>query len=278
MSNDHHSTSNGSQTQPGPDLLTERTLTGIFVHLLGLGTWFVLPAAIYLGAEHDFTRENARNAFNWQLLFTSVSAGLLGLFGIVLTFSLWIPENTIFDQIGPVFGFLSVAAFFALMAVMLINIVFGLIATSKAIFGSAWEYPLTPDFISWFEDKTDGPVSWSMILVGYATMVPIAFAYLFWSGITESVPGFIFAIGFVLIVLLSIMSAITPAVLVRDARANHKSVMNWAPYVGGPLAVASLIYVLTAVQFGSENPLGNAIYTFAGTFWLATIVYLIRQH
>jgi len=166
---------------------------------------------------------------------------------------------------------------------VLINIAFGLIATGKAIFGSAWSYPLAPDFISFLEAKTDGSVAWRAILVGYAATVPITFAYLFWTGIAgESESGLVFAIGFVLVVFLLIASIITPVVLIRDARANAESdvssMMSWLPYVGSPLAFAALTYILTALQFGSGNPFGDAIYAFAGTFWLATVVYLIRQY
>ncbi|ADD05858.1 uncharacterized protein Nmag_2295 [Natrialba magadii ATCC 43099] len=74
---------------------------------------------------------------------------------------------------------------------------------------------------------------------------------------------------------------VKPAVLVRDVRANTDSgaspVANWIPYVGGPLVVAALSYLLASVQFGSVNPAGDAIYAFAGTFWVATVVYLLRQ-
>ncbi|WP_242611580.1 DUF4870 domain-containing protein [Natrinema hispanicum] len=100
MSNEHRSTSTDSQTQPGPNLLTERTLSGIFVHLLGLGTGFVFPAVIYLVSKRDFTRENARNAFNWQLLFTGTFAALLGIVAVGLAIDSWAPDNTIFQQIG----------------------------------------------------------------------------------------------------------------------------------------------------------------------------------
>ena len=283
MSNEHRSTSTDSQTQPGPNLLTERTLSGIFVHLLGLGTGFVFPAVIYLVSKRDFTRENARNAFNWQLLFTGTFAALLGIFAVGLAIDSWAPDNTIFQQIGQGSVLVFAAGFFVSTFGVLINIAFGLIATGKAIFGSSWSYPLAPDFISFLEAKTDGSVAWRAILVGYAATVPITFAYLFWTGIAgESESGLVFAIGFVLVVFLLIASIITPVVLIRDARANAESdvssMMSWLPYVGSPLAFAALTYILTALQFGSGNLFGDAIYAFAGTFWLATVVYLIRQY
>ncbi|WP_254522000.1 DUF4870 domain-containing protein [Natrinema caseinilyticum] len=283
MSNEHRSTSTDAQTQPGPDLLTERTLSGIFVHLLGLGTGVVLPAVVYLVAKRDFTRENARNAFNWQLLITGTFAVLFGTFATGLAFESWAPENTPLRQIGTVFLLVFAVGVFVCTSVVLINFAFGLIATGKAIFGSAWSYPLAPDFVGWLEAKTEGSVVWPTVLVGYAATVPIAFAYLIWTGIAGGPEGsLVFAIGFGLVVLLTVASIITPAVLVRDARANDtsdpNSRTNWLPYVGSPLVVAVLTYVLSATQFGSENPPGDAIYAFAGAVWLATVVYLVRQY
>ncbi|WP_323174582.1 DUF4870 domain-containing protein [Natrialba sp. PRR66] len=282
MSNEHRSTSTETQAQPGPTLLTERTLSGIFVHLLGLGTGFVLPAVIYLVAKRDFTRENARNAFNWQLLFTGSFSALLGIFAIGLAFDSWAPEGTIVQQIGRAFILVFAVGFFAFTFAVLINFACGLIAMAKAIFGSAWSYPLAPDFLGWIEAKTDGSVTFRTGLIGYVTTVPIVFAYLLWSGLAggpES--GLGFTIGFVLVIYLIITSITTPAVLVRDARANDESDanwrINWLLYVIFPLAIAALTYVLAAIQFGSENPSGDAVYAFSGAFWLATIVYLVRQ-
>ena len=215
--------------------------------------------------------------------FTGTFAALLGIFAIGLAIDSWAPGNTICQQIGQGSIVVFAASFFVFTFGVLLNVAFGLIAMGKAIFGSAWSYPLTPDFIGWLEAKTDGSVAWWMVLIGYAATVPITFAYLFWTGIAgEPESGLVFAIGFVLVMFLLITSIITPVVLIRDARANAESdtnsTMSWLPYVGSPLACAALTYILTALQFGSENPFGDAIYAFAGAFWLTTVVYLVRKY
>lgn len=281
MSNEHPSTSTDSQTQPGPSLLTDRPLGGIFVHLLGLGTLFVLPAVVYLVANRDFTRQNARHALNWQLLYTGAFVVLFGTLGVGLVVDTWAPDETVFQWIGAAFVLAFAAGLFASTFAMLLNLAFVLIATGNAIFGTAWSYPLAPDFVGWLETTANGALTWRRLLVGYAATVPIPFASLFWTGLAGGPDGgLVFTVGFALVVYLLVASILAPAVLVRDARATAESAgtprATWLPYVAGPLAIAALTYGLAAVQFGSESPPGDAIYAFAGAFWFATVVYLIR--
>src|SRR6056297_2971170 len=76
---DRTATTNSSE--PGPELLTERSLLGIFVHLVGFTTGIIGPGVIYFLSKDNFTRENARNALNWQLflipVFLVMATGIL---------------------------------------------------------------------------------------------------------------------------------------------------------------------------------------------------------
>lgn len=121
-------TTNPTET-PGPELLDERSLLGIFVHPIALIP-FGLPlvVAAYFVSSHPFTRANARNALNWHLTFL----GLLLLF-LPLAFFVW-------D------GFVLPAAVVVLVGGPL-TWLFCIVATAKAIFGSAWEYPLAPELL-----------------------------------------------------------------------------------------------------------------------------------
>lgn len=51
----------------GPELLEERSIGGVLVHLFALPLSFFGAALVYLLFSHTFTRENARHALNWHL-------------------------------------------------------------------------------------------------------------------------------------------------------------------------------------------------------------------
>ncbi|THE63638.1 DUF4870 domain-containing protein [Salinadaptatus halalkaliphilus] len=149
MSTEHDSTSAAeSTTEPGPSLLTERPLLGIFVHLLGLLTSIVGPGVLYLVSSREFTRQNARNAFNWQLLLALSWTGVLvAMVGWIL-----LAELPLVPDLLAIAMFLVIfLAMFGLIVLSFCNLLFPLVATGKAIFGSAWSYPLVPDFLAYLE-------------------------------------------------------------------------------------------------------------------------------
>lgn len=133
-----------SKTAPGPALLQERAILGIFVHLLGLLTGILGTALVYYATDHPFTEANARNALNWQLLLAGVSsvAAVLALAWIVAADALGLPDGVAIALFVPVFLAIASAAVLGLL-----NFAFTLIATGKAIFGTAWKYPLAPEFV-----------------------------------------------------------------------------------------------------------------------------------
>lgn len=144
-------TSMASTPNTGPELLTERSIGGIFVHLFALGTGIVGAGLVYLVSNHEFTRANARNALNWHtsvlvLTVTALLTFVLGadqmtVGGEVRELSLLPPPlDTVFFLLGMLLLMLASLAW-------LLTWIFALIATVKAIFGTAWEYPLTWDFV-----------------------------------------------------------------------------------------------------------------------------------
>ncbi|OLZ39968.1 hypothetical protein A6E15_02765 [Natrinema saccharevitans] len=133
-------------TEPGPSILAERTLLGIFVHFIAILPFvgFVATAVIYLVSTHEFTRANARNALNWHLL---VGGSFLATF--VLLFGL----DALFESV-PVPGLLETAVFvpvflltFGAIALGFLSVFVWIVAMAKAIFGEAWEYPFAPAFV-----------------------------------------------------------------------------------------------------------------------------------
>lgn len=98
------------------------TTFAAITHILALLTWVIGPLIVYLITEDQFVKENARNALNWQIMFT-VYMTISALLIIVL--------------IG----------FALIMVLPLLDIVFCVIAAIKASEGEAWTYPATPDIV-----------------------------------------------------------------------------------------------------------------------------------
>lgn len=135
-----------SPTEPGPSILAERTLLGIFVHFIAILPLFglLITGLVYAVSSHEFTRANARNALNWHLL---VGGSFLATF--VLAFGL----DALFEFV-PVPDAVEAAAFVPVFALALVAILLGflgvfvwLVAMAKAIFGEAWRYPFAPELV-----------------------------------------------------------------------------------------------------------------------------------
>jgi uncharacterized Tic20 family protein len=91
-------------------------------HVLALFLGLIGPILIYAITDDPFVRENAANATNWQIMVL-VYGFVSGILVLVLI------------------GFLF------LLALIVANFVFVVIAAIKASNGEAWEYPLTPELL-----------------------------------------------------------------------------------------------------------------------------------
>lgn len=129
-----------STTDPGPSVLRERSLLGIFVHMIAFIPFFGLlaTAALYLVSSHEFTRTNARNALNWYLTASTVTALTIAVMfgGSVVP----VPESVVFV--------IALPLFLATFVASTLSMIYWLIATGKAIFGTAWQYPFAYEFVS----------------------------------------------------------------------------------------------------------------------------------
>jgi len=96
--------------------------TATFVHLFGLVSGFVGPAIVYYLTDDEYTKRNARNAFNWQVSFLLGIAALVGL-AAVETFT------------SVLFGGLGIIAL-----AFVIDPVLCLIASIRSRRGNAWGY------------------------------------------------------------------------------------------------------------------------------------------
>jgi uncharacterized Tic20 family protein len=123
---DHSSGWDTGTDRPGTQTATTGevgdTTMGALTHLLALVTWILGPLVVYIVTEDDFTKENSRNALNWQIAFT-----LYTIISAFLTILL----------IGILF----------LVVLGILNLVFCVVAAVKASDGEAWEYPFTPELV-----------------------------------------------------------------------------------------------------------------------------------
>jgi uncharacterized Tic20 family protein len=129
---------NRQPTDPGPDVLAERSLLGIFVHSIAFVPLFglVLTTLIYLVSSHEFTTANARNALNWHLTALSLFVG---------TFALLFGGEVLPDWLVLL---PAIPLMLGLFAASALSMVYLFVATGKAIFGTAWQYPFAYEFLS----------------------------------------------------------------------------------------------------------------------------------
>lgn len=140
-----------STSNPGPELLNERSIGGILVHLLAFMTSVIGAGLVYLVSNHEYTRANARNALNWHLsvlALTIISFLILFLGADELTIGGDVIEWSLLPQpFDTVVGLIGMLLMLLTMLAWLLTWIFTLIATAKAIFGTPWEYPLARDFV-----------------------------------------------------------------------------------------------------------------------------------
>ncbi|WP_255169431.1 DUF4870 domain-containing protein [Natrononativus amylolyticus] len=263
-------------TQPGPDVLTERTLAGIFVHVIGLFTGAIGPGIVYLLSDHEFTRDNARTAINWQLFYFVSFVAVLALFFVAVALDFVLPDFVVVTVLLVVF-----ALFFVVMLLTILNLVFPLVATGKAIFGTAWEYPIAPDFFDLDAERLRVDLNWWRFVAAYALLAPVLFvqllgAYAF--GPPETGAGFgAFFLTLVVTLFVSFVAYVSLYKDVQDCCEAGRPCPNWIPYLGAPAGAYAVVYLGSLFVLRSDNPSGDAIYGYLVVLWAASVAYLYRR-
>lgn len=98
-------------------------------HIAGFATSILGPLLIYLLVDDEFAKQNAANALNWQIMVL------------------------LYMTVAGILAFL-VIGFVLIPVVLLLNLVFCLMATVKAINGETWPYPLTIELVSNIEPSS----------------------------------------------------------------------------------------------------------------------------
>ncbi|ADD04380.1 DUF4870 family protein [Natrialba magadii ATCC 43099] len=141
-------------TLSGSDQPENRSLGGILVHVLALFTSFVGPAIMYAVSDHEFTRENARNAINWHItvIVLAVAAFVTGFLGADEVTINGEPTELLAvpSPLDTVFTFIGIPLLLALVVAVFATFGFAVVATQKAASGSAWSYPGSINIIERF--------------------------------------------------------------------------------------------------------------------------------
>ncbi|MFP8951398.1 DUF4870 domain-containing protein [Natrialbaceae archaeon A-arb3/5] len=101
---------------------SDETTFAAVTHVLAIFTWVVGPLIVLIAADDEFVEEHARNALNWQIMYTVY---MLVSFALIIV------------GIGLLF----------LMVLPFVNIAVCVVAALKANDGEVWPYPLTPDLV-----------------------------------------------------------------------------------------------------------------------------------
>lgn len=132
-------------------MLERRSIGGILVHPLALLTGGLAAIPLYLLARRTYTKENARNAINWYL-----SVLVLAVVAVAMSFlgaeelehgGETIEWGILPEPLGTIVGLVGIGLVILLVFALIATWIFGIVATVKAIFGTAWTYPFSRPFL-----------------------------------------------------------------------------------------------------------------------------------
>lgn len=267
-----------SRTQ-GPDLLEERSIGGILVHVIAIPTGVIGAGLVYLVSTNEFTERNARNALDWHL---TVLALTVATFGSLFTYAELTGQGITNVAVLPapvatVANVIILALLALWMLVTFWTFVVGFIAMGKATFGTAWRYPLTPALVDRFAPQVSVPGGWPLLIAAYVVSSPLIIGTVFF-GPREGV-AFLIS-GFGMIGLIMVMTPLAGVAMYLHGERTRPTDATWQPsiiaYIGAPVVIATVGYTLSATFTDSINPAGDAMYVFLATFWVASLVYLAR--
>ena len=266
-------------TTEGPNLLDERSIAGILVHFVAIPTGVVGAGLMYLLATNDFTKQNARNALDWHL---TVLTFVVVTFGSLFTYAELTGQGTtdVVTLPSPVASgaALVISVLLTLWTgVVFWTIVVGFIAMAKATFGTAWRYPLSPALVDRYGSSISLSGEWPLVIIGYVVSAPTVIGAVFlgpWDG-----AGFVITwLG--LFGLVMFLTPLTAAAMYLHGERHRPRDADWQPhvvvYLGVPIAVSVVGYVLSGTLTDSINPAGDAMYVFLAAFWVSATVYLSR--
>lgn len=114
----------------------------VLVHLLGLVTWVVGPALVYLAADDAYIKQHAVRSLQWGVTLGSlVGATLAVFFGPIVLLGVFSVELSL---VGLELALIAlVTAVNVLFVLGMSHLLACIIGAHKAADGEVWEYPLT---------------------------------------------------------------------------------------------------------------------------------------
>ena len=277
MTTDH--TNETASKDTGPKLLEERSIGGIFVHFIAIPTGAFGAGMVYLAASNEFTKRNARNALEWHLtvlLLTTVTFGSLlsyaELTGQGATNIVTAPAS-----VASVGGLVVVALLSLWMGLTAWTFVVGFVAMGKAVFGTAWRYPFTPNLVDRVAGRIELSDRWPTVIFAYIVVAPLV--------VGAVVLGPFDGVGFLLtwlglFGLTMLLAPLTAVAIYLHGERDRPKDASWQPpvvaYIGAPVAVAVAGYMLFGTLIDSIYPAGDAVYVFFAALWVSAIAYLVR--
>lgn len=110
------------------------TTLGVLTHILAIFSSFLAPLLILLLAEDEFSKNNAREALNWQIsiLLYSLGVGVIAIFLFVTIVGI----------------LLLPLVFLVIIALSILDLVLSILAAMKASKAIVWHYPGAITFLS----------------------------------------------------------------------------------------------------------------------------------
>lgn len=263
----------------GPQLLEERSVAGILVHFIAIPTGIVGAGLVYLLASNEFTRRNARNALDWHLSVLALTAAAFGSLVIYaegtgqrLTDIAVLPSS-----VSTAAGIVVPALLALWVGVFFLTFVVGLAAMGKAIFGSAWRYPLSPPLVDQYGSFVAVDNNWPLVIGLYLVLLPLVLLGVF-GGFDSEVVFVVSTLG--LFGVLMLLTPLTAAGMYLHGDRDRSPDADWQPpvvaYLGVPVGVGLLGYGGSRMLTDSAYPSGDAMYVFLAALWVSAAVYLIR--
>lgn len=227
----------------------------------------LLLAGILVGYYYNGRPTETRRAGIWT--------GLAGSLGTILVFG----ANSVTTITSASWPWTAVAAVLTPLTFG-VGVVLTVVATTISAAGTDWLLTrLERDrrvVESESRDIAARDSKWRFAIGAYAILAPVTLFVALWPD------GVGVALSVLLLLPTVLLSVVTLVALFVDVTAP-RAATDWIPpvwlYVGGPIGVGVLVYLIAAVQEWGYPP-GYGWYAFLGALWLAAAVYLVnsRRH
>lgn len=227
----------------------------------------IVPAALLVGYYYNGRPTDARRAGIWTGLAASIGTVLVfGASSITAIASTSWPLMVVAAALTPV-----VVGFGVGLTVLVTTLV--TMSTDWALARLHRDRQM----VERDADRSGEDSRWWVAIPVYAVLTPMTLLYALWVQPESTVGVFLSVLLLISVVVLSIVVLVA---LFVDATEPRGPRTDWVPnvwlYVGGPVGVAALVY-LVATARGMGYPPGYGQYGFLIALWIASVIYFVNQ-